>query len=146
MDSLINFTNLFSLEQHNNISNAFNNTPDLVFVNFQCEVSKELLLLVPEDDYHPALSISLSLTQTNDHTFPVNLALCRYNFRKANFPQLYDMILNAGWSDIYSTPDVNQACDFFDKCVPKSIIHKRNFQIWFTSDIIKINKTETQNI
>ena len=61
---------------------------------------------------------------------------------------LYDLLLNADWSDLYTIQEVNEACAYFysilygilDVCVPRSSIHKRTYPVWFTSEIIKIIK------
>ena len=69
-----------------------------------------------------------------------------YNFRKANFPALYDSLAQMNWTDIYSCTEVNQACDILyaklystcDQFVPKTKkVSTTTYPIWFTRDIIE---------
>ena len=149
VDVLSNFAQLFALDQYNHVYNSNNAILDLVLSNISCRVNRELFPLVKEDSYHPSLNISLSLSDfCKKSTFPINLAQQKYNFRKANFPLLYDMILYIDWSDLYTSNDVNESCNqlyetlygIIEVCVPKSIIRKRSFPVWFTSEIIKCTK------
>lgn len=140
-----NFSDLFALRQLNNIKNINNRILDLILSNITCTVSRESIPLVPEDEHHPSLNISFYLSIDKKHCFPVNLSQFKYNFRKANFPLLYDHILKTDWADLYVTNNVDAACDVFynilyhavDMYVPRSKIHSRIYPIWFTSDIIK---------
>ena len=143
-----NFINLLSLQQLNYIDNAYGNRLDLVLSNKKCVVSKEHIPLVKKDDYHPALNNSLSLFSSRKTELQVNTAQFRYNFRKADFPLLYDMILHIDWSDLFSLHDVNEVCarfygklyDLFEVCVPRSVIRKRSYPIWFTTEVIRLIK------
>lgn len=143
-----NLCDLLSLNQFNSITNTENKILDLILSNIICTTERDPFPLVPEDPHHPTLNIVLSLKISKKEIFPVNIAEPRYNFRRANFPLLYDSILHADWSDLSNFLDVDEMCSsfyntlykIFDLHVPKSVIRKRNFPVWFTSDIIKITK------
>ena len=137
---LHNFMNLFNL-----IHNINSRILDLVLSTFHCKISQETVPLVEIDPYHPALSISLLLDSDKPDTFPLNLSHKKYNFHKADFPRLYELILSTDWSILNNCTCANTACSLFyellypllDRCVPLSIFHKRTFPVWYTSDIIK---------
>lgn len=144
VELLRNFLDFHGFNQVNNVLNCNNCLLDLVLSNVICTVHKETSALVPEDIYHPALNIEISFYQNKNESFPVETTQKRYNFRKANFPVLYDHILNVDWSSLNKYTCVNEACDhfysvlcsIFDNCVPLSIVRKRTFPVWYTRDLI----------
>ena len=54
-----------------------------------------------------------------------NSANVRYNFHRANFPLMYNLLLQADWSPLKEFTDVNDACDNFCKRV------SREFRVLF---------------
>ena len=149
VEILNNFSNLLGIDQFNDVVSEYNSVLDLVFSNVNCRINREQIPLVNEDRHHPSLNISLSckgnIICNSAQNFPVNLTQIKYNFRKANFPLLYDTMLKVNWESLYSINGINEACsqfykilfDIFDQYVPKSVIRKRTFPPWFTRDIIK---------
>lgn len=140
--------NLLKLQQFNTIVNCDNRLLDLVAANFSSSiiVSSEEYPLVPLDQYHPALSISISFsTCPVGSAFPSNTNN-RYNFSKANFHQLYNDLRNADWSALMEFSDVNLALESFydtlyailDVSVPKycTISNAAKYPAWFSSTII----------
>lgn len=85
-------------------------------------------------------------SENSSKKFPVNYT-GSFNFRKANFPLLYQQLLEVDWSFLNEHNDVNTACQhFYDKLsqiftiyVPKFTLpkNKRKFPPWFNSEIIK---------
>ncbi|CAH1975592.1 unnamed protein product, partial [Acanthoscelides obtectus] len=148
--SLNNFAEGLAINQFNNISNSMDNTLDLVFCSGLCEVEHSWDPLLDEDPYHPALNICCNVNSSlnTKHNFPVSF-INSYNFRKANFPQLYNLISDMDWAALDGFHDANEACEFFynklynafDTCVPKyARATKRKYPPWFNSAIIKLIK------
>ena len=122
---------------------------DLVLANFKCSVDREDEPLVAEDAYHPAIKASLiPVTSSDNMAFPSNPESRKYNFRKANFPYLYQLISEVDWSFLNFHSDVNLAVDtfyekiyeIFDVAVPLfySQKHNRSYPVWYTSQIKKL--------
>lgn len=143
--ALNNFMNFLDLTQHNFIRNCNNRTLDLVISNCNCSVDVCKDILVPVDSHHPALEISVNVNVDNNMSLAGNFA-GRYNFRKANFPGLYESILLTDWSMLQNFTDVDEACsalysrlhEIFDQFVPKmsTYRHKRFYPAWFNAVII----------
>ncbi|EFA12649.1 hypothetical protein TcasGA2_TC004175 [Tribolium castaneum] len=83
--------------------------------------------------------------------FALNRKNSTFNFKKADFPKLYDLLSKVDWSEMTNVKEVNAACDFFyntlecifEACVPKTSISKisrRSYPVWFDSTIINCLK------
>ena len=91
------------------------------------------------------ISLNCGIDVSNKE-FPANNSNS-FNFRRANFPQLYQQLLEVDWSFLNELEDLNTACHYFyDKlfqmftiCVPKSTRpnSSRKFPPWFKAEIIK---------
>jgi hypothetical protein len=57
------FLDFFNMRQFNEIVNSIGRLLDLVMCNKSCRVAKADDVLVPEDNYHPALEITTSWTE-----------------------------------------------------------------------------------
>lgn len=145
--ALNNFMSALNIHQYNYIYNQNNNILDLILSNRKCIVEKSFDALVHEDNHHPALNISVDLNTKEKlkNNFRINYGNY-YNFRKANFPILYEMLYNVDWSYLTYCNDIEVACTqfynkiyfIFDLCVPKySSTHKNKYPPWFNYDIIK---------
>lgn len=145
--SLVNFLNMFNLQQQNFVFNTDGKLLDLVICNKKCAVEQSDDILTREDDFHPALNILLEFSHyTNTKfNFPKN-ADKRYNFRNANFQLLYDTLQHEDWTFVNSFSHIYPACRafydrlyaIFDMCVPKSnSSYKRKYPPWFNGNIIK---------
>jgi hypothetical protein len=76
----------------------------------------------------------------------------RWNFSKADFKQLYYLILLIDWSEMYTLRDVDQILDLFyekiyncfDECIPlkrNRVVNKRYvYPTWYTADVIRYIK------
>nr|CAI5844474.1 unnamed protein product [Callosobruchus analis] len=118
---------------------------DLVATNIECKVSQDLLPLVREDSYHPALSILCNINSRGDPQFDVNVINLAYNFKRANFVGLYNALTYIDWSFLDVVSDVNRMCDLYykklysvlDLYVPKYKTYSRKYPLWYNSDIIR---------
>lgn len=145
------FLNFFDLVQINNINNCSNRLLDLVVTNYLGHVSKSDDVLLKEDAYHPALNICLSITNNSNSRAQIKGEEI-YNFRKANYHLLYELMLNCDWSFLNNLDDVNIACDQFyntlkdilNICVPTYIPGNKSkkYPPWFNGLIIKNIKTK----
>lgn len=150
--TLYNFGEFCDLTQYNSIINFNNRLLDLVFSNIQCSVSRCLEPLVKEDPHHPCLFVKIrsdtsykNFEQNNTHS---------YNFKKANFPLLYDALLNVDWTVLHNTKDTDDMCTefyniiykLFDSYVPCYKVPnscRRKYPIWFDNEIITCLKNKT---
>ena len=139
------FADLFSFKQFNNTLNFNGNLLDLVFTNFECSITRDLVPMVAEDGHHPALSISIiSTVHSPASNFTSNLEDKTYNFSKANFVNLYRDLLEVDWSELTYIKDVNTMCSkfykilysVFDKNVPYYRKTKYHYPQWYTKTII----------
>ena len=86
----------------------------------------QLRLLLAKDSHHPVLYINVYVQNINSNNFLLYTEEF-FNFRKANFPELYNNLALVDWSSIYSG-SVNEAVlEFYDKIysVFKNHIHKK---------------------
>jgi hypothetical protein len=146
MSQLIQF---FNLKQFNNIPNVNGKCLDLVLSNVRDSdvvVTASNDSLVDEDHYHPSLCVSIALNSPLSRFLKRAADITSYNFRKANFPDLYHAMIDADWSSIESSSDdVNTASDSFynilykilNDHVPKYKNKKHKYPVWFTPQIIK---------
>ncbi|VEN41440.1 unnamed protein product [Callosobruchus maculatus] len=70
------------MTQYNSVLNTHNRMLDLVLSDINCKVEKDDLPLVPEDNYHPSLSIALKVSDFKRYRFETNLNSKCYNFKK----------------------------------------------------------------
>lgn len=142
---LNDFINFNDLLQHNNITNDSNKTLDLVISSrtTQLSVSRHLHPLVTEDSYHPCLSIDCSFEAEETLVFKSNNKP-RYNFRRADYPGMYQALASENWDDLYKIADANDACSYFydiiysifDTFVPVTLPCRSDYPSWFNADII----------
>lgn len=147
MKLLLNITGMLDLDQHNFIFNENNRILDMVWSNMNCVVEPSIDPLSVEDIHHPALMISYKFFCDHKINQGINTNFIgNYNFRKANFVLLYDMIFYKDWSSIKEFENVSLACDYFysqlyqifDLCVPKiTNAPSRKYPPWFTMPIIR---------
>ena len=105
-----NFNNFFGLSQYNNIQNFQGRLLDLVLSNANCEVNKAPQVILPEDPYHPSLIVETKFksTKNNKNTY-LTKGRADFNFKKANFVSLYDVINRTDWSFLNNFVDPNMA-------------------------------------
>lgn len=152
-----NFALAFDLMQFNNVKDGNGKCLDLAFANFECSLERAPYPLVPEDSYHPTLSISTFLQMS--HKFqPFNFITntieqnIQFNFRKALLSDLYVYLSLIDWTILYNCTNVNEAYDIFItillECfklfVPVYSFSQnkiRKYPPWFSKSVIReINK------
>jgi len=114
-------------------------------------VTRSDYVLVNEDDYHPALAISIrskqpKLRPLNNKFNDVNLG---WSFGCSDsYEKLLELLSLADWKRVYECVGVNLALnsfyntlyDVFDKCFPKITIRTKSrvYPKWFSKEIINI--------
>lgn len=148
---LHNLVSLLNFTQFNCIANCDNRFLDLIFCTFNtCSVTRDSEPLLPEDRYHPALNISLTVKNLSYVNFPLCTSTKVYNFKRANFPMLYNDILNIDWNFLLVVNDVNRACDLFyaklysvfDKHIPLLKCKKFSFPCWYSKELRDLIRTK----
>lgn len=143
LHSFINFQNFLGLTQFNSVVNDYDRILDLVLSNqTNCQVSEALISLVPLDRHHPALDLEIPVKTAIKKLKPA--CSMAYNFKKANFPNLYRELLEFDWTCLYLSSDVDEALDLFyhylytviDKHVPKKRPTNRQYPVWFDLELI----------
>ncbi|VEN45057.1 unnamed protein product [Callosobruchus maculatus] len=152
-NSLNALAGFFNAEQYNYVHNENGNLLDLVFSNAICFVEHATDPLVYEDIHHPALIVTakyLPVDKKNDVLY--SNFVCNYNFRKANFQLLYEMIMNVNWANLEIMTNVDSACELLyseiykilDYCVPKvKRIYTHKYPSWFSRHLIQILKQKS---
>ncbi|XP_059053670.1 uncharacterized protein LOC131847957 [Achroia grisella] len=115
------------LQQINCVCNSAGGMLDLVLVNAslsQITVRKEEDWLVPPDDYHPPLSIQVSDMFVHNKCVGSNVdsaVFTGWNFKKADFCNLYRFFENTCWDSIYEISDPDEAVSVFYKIIKDCI-------------------------
>lgn len=147
------FQSFYNLKQCNSVCNSLNRILDLVFSNFDCVIVRDNNPLVAEDLYHPALHITFEV-DIKSKKFVQNRNVKRYNFRKANYIELYNSILETDWSFLNMCEDLDMAMDLFyqkvysvfDLHVPLYRDYKRKYPKWYGSELINNIKLKSYNL
>ena len=142
--TLNNFSGFHNMSQCNSVANNVGRLLDLVFCNSVCTVGGCADPIVSEDLYHPTLEVSLSIATDRRHRFSPDDQMHSYNFKRADFPLLYDLFQSADWSFVEEFDDVDQACDEFyrilyqiiDVAVPKTSTGSgKRYPVWVNSEV-----------
>lgn len=150
-NTVMNLANLFSLDQCNQILNDNNRLLDLVFSSVNCVVNRASEVVLPEHTlHHPSLEIQISAA-VKTKNFPV-VNNNEWNFRKADYPNLYHSILVTDWSFIQMFSDPEEASlafyrkltDLFNQTVPKKRKCLGNYPRWYNAQIIYEIKKKTK--
>lgn len=144
------FCNLIGGTQGNTITNINNRMLDVVIsdLNFNVERAEPF---VTEDNHHPSLKFSIIA----NYTLPTctNSNALVYNFKKADFLRLFELLRAENWEVLNKCEDVNKAMEvfydilyeIFDKCVPKTKLKINKFPSWFTPEIVRDIKAKERN-
>lgn len=142
---LLNFTSFLDLRQHNNILNDQGNALDLCFSNTDgIHVARSELSMVPEDSYHPALDVVLSifdppvLSPSNGpspHT--------SYKYSAGDYTGMYHHLSGVDWASILESSDINGQVyllttvvqEAMDMYIPLKTSKKSRFPIWFSREL-----------
>lgn len=132
-----------SLFQINGIMNDYLKILDLIFVNDidDCYVKRTTPISVPEDRYHPAIELFVSIPP--DCVLQPLVSVKSYCFKRTNYILLNELILNTNWYDILIPPvnlDVtledtfglfyHKMYSFMDLCIPKQIMKPLSGPPW----------------
>lgn len=143
--SAISFIESMDLIQRNVVTNVNGRLLDLVLTNIKdCQVILNNFPFTNVDPHHPPLLLNIGCSNYRSNNFVQNRNQKCFNFRRANFPLLYNLILSADWRDVYFHTEPNSACDefydclnhIFEQAVPLKIIRKHVYPAWFNRDII----------
>ena len=163
------FLNSLCLSQLNGIKNSDGNILDYIISN----IDKKLVTingtkepLVTEDKYHPALSISLSLSGHNSRVNRVknsNLSnnlnqilgcdtLSNFNFKKCDFHGLYTELRDTEWGSVLTSCDVDglvaEFFNYFNSTIAKfsPVFNQprsnRLWPKWYTPEIKQLLKNQ----
>lgn len=150
MRRLANFTSFFGLTQINNVKNAHNRILDAIFFNRDALVERCYPLVVPEDAHHPAIECTLMMPKVKHSKNVPNDA--HYNFKRADFLNLYYEIRDTDWNSLNCFTDLDAAVDKFydllykaiDQYVPKTKKCNKYFPPWYTYELITDIKTKAR--
>lgn len=147
LNALRGFLAFNNLIQVNQIKNQNGVILDLVIASFDnVRVDKSDDCVLPVDSHHPCLCVAIN-TKTPIQYCKV-VSTTKFNFRKANFLFMYELLKNQNWGNLEEFSDVNMAIDhfysilnsIFEECVPKSTQTDKRYPVWFDSEIIKLIK------
>ncbi|KAL4148808.1 hypothetical protein QTP88_002960 [Uroleucon formosanum] len=111
----------------NNVSNAFGSLLDLIFVNNnQFNVTAVDDPLVPEDRYHPALTIDYNPVF---NLLPNNVHHSFFNFHKADYLHISEFFLTFNWRDTFSNLDANLAMSTFYDALHYSVLNTNDKEV-----------------
>ena len=149
---LQHFCDFLGLRQCNTVANSLSRRLDLLLTNTELIINVEHdgCPFVSEDRLHPALSISAQhFGACEPETFRC-AGNPRYNFRKANYPGLYEDLFFADWSCLDGATNVDEMVDSFytklyamlSRHVPVCGTVRAAYPPWFTSEIVRNVKTK----
>ena len=147
--SLNNFQAFCDVKQYNLILYSNQRKLDLVFSNTCCVVSRSDISPVSEDTMHLTLSVNVSLSP-NTPSIKSNTSNVRFNFKRADFPNLYSSIAATDWSQLAHYDNVNSMCEIFykllmipiEKHVPRTTNRVKRTPCWFSLDLIRLMKAK----
>ncbi|CAH0558646.1 unnamed protein product [Brassicogethes aeneus] len=128
------FCNILDLNQYNTILNSVNKQLDLILSNTTCDISTTHceMPFVPEDLYHPSLNIVVTGIYTQGTKFPLSNNK-KYNFKKANFINLYHDLLNTN-------------CDFLTQCFKVDIMVSEFYKTLYSVFNYSVQKTQSKTL
>ena len=146
------FLSINNLQQVNGVANSMGRFLDLVVSNLEIALMGDSdCPLVPEDAYHPALNMLVSVGRHGGEA--LYQKQYTYNYARGNFDLLYQLVADCDWASLYDCKDVDDAVDAFydrfykclDASIPKKctpgVLRKPRFPSWFSRELIgKINK------
>ncbi|KAJ8940739.1 hypothetical protein NQ318_005490 [Aromia moschata] len=138
----------------NDIRNSSDRLLDLIFSNSINYVIRDNSPLIKEDAHHPALLFRVQVAAESYDNFSTNIKQKSYNFKKANFLELYNSLLNTNWSFLEESQNVDSAVEMLytkiyeilDQHVPLYKTFKRTFSKWYTPEIIQNIKIKAKHL
>lgn len=135
---LVELASVIQLEQLNRVNNSHGVILDLVFSENSTSVCRALDTLIPEDDHHPALEISVNLLNGNSYAKDTFF----YDTRKCNFHKVLEWLEwktypNQSSQDVER--DFEQFCLEMSDCIrmnsPLRRTGKSKFPCWFSRQL-----------
>lgn len=144
---LLNTLSITDLSQRNSIPNKFNRILDLVISNCDLSITHPNITIVPEDVFHPALSITVRAINVK---YMNPMKSVKYNFLKANYESINSKLNAIKWHDELNYEDIDHSIDKFykilndiiDKDVPKICPKNDQFPKWYSKELINIMETK----
>lgn len=139
---VISMSNFINLTQLNKIENCNNKILDLVFSSdTSVTVVKSSEIILPVDNYHPPLNISVSLNKIPNLQCKKSL----HNFNKADFNHINECLNATDWTFL-KQENINENINVFykiihniiEKSVPYIKCKKNVFPQWFNKDLIDL--------
>lgn len=144
---LLNFMSLIDGLQYNKCKNVLGRTLDLFISNADCLTTPCSSLLQP-DTHHPVFAI---MTHLNMQFTPMQFrAVPRYNYHKADYPEINEQISAIDWDkELSGLPAEQAVSSFYDILygiirlhVPLTRIRSSRFPVWFSPSLIRIFKNK----
>lgn len=142
---LLFFMETYNLNLLNNVSNSLGKTLDLVLTDIVgLTVEEDCCPVVNIDKHHPPLSITFNSSVTNYNSVDNNFNL--FNFKRADFFQLYVLLRDTDWSRLLNITNVSEAVDNFystlnniiSHCVPVYYKSNSKYPPWFDHHLISL--------
>ncbi len=147
--ALIDLLSFCNFTQFNVTRNKINRTLDLCISNLEPQkvvISRSLSPLVPEDDHHPAIEVSVDLSPLK---FLLEKRLPKTNYFKANFVALNREISLIDWDNELNGYDVDGAVNRFYEVlepfiesIPKTRATVRDYPVFYTHDLISLIRSK----
>lgn len=145
--NLFDNVSLCNLSQYNFIKNSNNRILDLIFSNSKVSVTMCHSPLVPEDSYHPALTLSADFVQL--HTLK-SQPYTKFLYHSGDYEAIMSKIDCIDWnSELYSRP-MEEAVSFFYKLldnlrlnyIPTKLVtpSMQKYPSWYKKPLIKLLK------
>lgn len=145
-DHLNNFMSLLSASQYNSTVNSKGKILDLLISNSPCCVQQESSPLLPADVYHPPFTCDITIKIQNP---PMDRqSLQKYNFYKADYKKINDMIQKTNWPELLAQEKSEDALSLFyiklDQIIkphtPVTCSRSSNYPVWFSRPLINTFK------
>lgn len=142
---VLDFLDFFNFCQYNTTPNFQGRTLDLVISNRQLVVDDSTVnSLSSVDAYHPPLSFTLETGKWKQTKSVKKYSIDRFNFKRADFPRLYQSLLDEEWSFLPDQLNINLACNLFydrlymiiKKYVPLAKPRYEKYPPWYSSGVI----------
>lgn len=137
------------LQQSNFFNNSSGNTLDLIFCNFNVNISKCLTPLVREDIFHITLHIDACDITVAPLIKPLSKKI---QFRRACYTDINEIFSVMDWSDLYLGTVEEAVSNFYNKVndvilkhIPQITVHgSHQYPVWFTKALINVNKEKNR--
>ncbi|XP_050515099.1 uncharacterized protein LOC126890284 [Diabrotica virgifera virgifera] len=145
-----NVANFFNLSQYNHVVNHNERILDLVFSNIFCNVYQAIDYVVPMDNHHPPLIIDFSIKKEFNEIKIDSKQ--NFNFKRANFIELYNELYLSDWSFLSTDLDINSNLNafyqyihsIFSKHIPLKKKQTKRYPFWFNGDLINLLNTKNR--